>query len=53
MEYIDGEPLDEYLEDAYTMSDDEAPDNLFIQLIDGFDYIEKQGIIHRYERAIF
>ena len=47
MEYIDGEPLDEYLEDVYTMSDDEAPDNLFIQLIDGFDYIEKQGIIHR------
>ena len=47
MEYIDGQPLDEYLEEVYTLIDDKAPDDLFIQLIDGFAYIEKQGIIHR------
>lgn len=47
MEYIDGQPLDEYLEKVYTLIDDKAPDDLFIQLIDGFAYIEKQGIIHR------
>ena len=44
MEYIDGERIDKYLDDCLGV---EVPDNLFVQLIDGFDYIEKQGILHR------
>lgn len=47
MEYIDGESLPEYLEDAYMFGDYGKPDNLFIQLIDGFQCIERQGIVHR------
>lgn len=44
MEYIDGKRIDKYLDDWVGV---EVPDNLFVQLIDGFDYIEKQGILHR------
>lgn len=44
MEYIDGKRIDKYFDDWL---DVEVPDNLFVQLIDGFDYIEKQGILHR------
>lgn len=44
MEYIDGKRIDIYLDDWLGV---EVPDNLFVQLIDGFDYIEKQGILHR------
>lgn len=44
MEYIDGKRIDKYLDDWLGV---EVPDNLFVQLIDGFDYIEKQGILHR------
>ena len=44
MEYIDGKRIDKYLNDWLGV---EVPDNLFVQLIDGFDYIEKQGILHR------
>lgn len=47
MEYIDGQSLPDYLEDALSWSSTEGPDNLFIQLIDGFCYIESQGIVHR------
>lgn len=47
MEYIDGQSLPDYLEDAYFWSYTEEPDNLFVQLIDGFQYIESQGIVHR------
>ncbi len=47
MEYIDGQSLSDYLEDAYFWSYNEEPDNLFVQLIDGFQYIESQGIVHR------
>ncbi len=44
MEYIDGKRIDKYLDDWLGV---EVPDNLFAQLIDGFDYIEKQDILHR------
>ena len=44
MEHIDGKRIDKYLDDWLGL---EVPDNLFAQLIDGFDYIEKQGILHR------
>ena len=44
MEYIDGKRIDKFLDDWLGV---EVPDNLFVQLIDGFDYIERQGILHR------
>lgn len=47
MEYIDGQSLPDYLEEAYLWGNNEEPDNLFVQLIDGFQYIESQGIVHR------
>lgn len=47
MEYIDGVPLLEYLETAFSWDENGVPDKLFTQLIDGFQYIESQGIVHR------
>ena len=47
MEYIDGYTIDEYLDKYTPWGDYGDPDSLFAQLIDGFEYIEKQGIIHR------
>lgn len=44
MEYIDGKRIDKFLDDWLGV---EVPDNLFVQLIDGFDYIERQDIFHR------
>ena len=44
MEYIDGIRIDQYLTNTTRVDD---PDNIFIQLIDGFEYLEKQGILHR------
>ncbi|HBE80727.1 MAG TPA: serine/threonine protein kinase [Firmicutes bacterium] len=43
MEYIDGNSLDEYLlwESAETF------EKVFVQLIEGFDYLEKNSILHR------
>lgn len=51
MEYIQGQNIEAYLEDSYAMAEDNVPDDLFVQLVDGFDYIEKQGVIHRDIRA--
>lgn len=47
MEYIDGQPLLGYLEDASFLDQTEAPNDIFSQLINGFQYIESQGIVHR------
>ena len=47
MEYIEGKRIDEYLSDSSFCSNDINPDNIFSQLIDGFSYMEKQGIVHR------
>lgn len=51
MEFIDGVTIAQYLaeyEEYKTLLFDEpSPDNIFIQLIDAFAYIEKHGIIHR------
>lgn len=47
MEYIDGENIADYLDGYLAWDEIGSPDSLFIQLIDGFDYIEKQGIVHR------
>ena len=47
MEYIDGKRIDEYLDEPFSWGKNSDPDTIFIQLINGFDYIEKQGIVHR------
>ena len=47
MEHIDGQSLDKYMSNDLCMTLGAAPDNLFSQLVDGFEYIESQGIIHR------
>ena len=47
MEYIDGMNISEYFNNYLPWEDKASPDDIFVQLIDGFLYIESQGIIHR------
>lgn len=47
MEHIDGKPIDEYMHNDFCTTFGATPDSLFSQLIDGFEYIESKGIIHR------
>lgn len=47
MEYIDGSNIDEYIKDYDVFFHTVSLDDIFIQLIDGFCYIEKHSIIHR------
>ena len=47
MEYVDGKRIDEYLSDSSLWAEGVDPDSIFSQLIDGFAYIEEQGIVHR------
>lgn len=46
MEYIDGKNIADYLK-AFPPLDDDLLNNLFIQLVDGFQYMEANHIIHR------
>lgn len=43
MEYIDGSSIDEYL----MWESNETFEEIFIQLINGFEYLEKNSILHR------
>lgn len=43
MEYVDGKSIDDYL----LWEDDEAFEKVFTQLIEGFDYLEKNSVLHR------
>lgn len=43
MEYIDGESIDTYL----MWQDKSVFENIFMQLIEGFDYLERHNILHR------
>lgn len=47
MEYIDGTDIGKYINEYTGLWDPVSLDNLFIQLIDGFCYIEEHSIIHR------
>ncbi len=47
MEYISGKNINEYFIDFLPWDGSPAPDDIFIQLIDGFQYIEEHQIIHR------
>lgn len=49
MEYIDGQNINDYLEEYSIFGNDSSPspNDIFSQLIDAFVYIESKGIIHR------
>ena len=48
MEYIDGRDIGTYIHDYFPAPfDDTSIDEVFVQLIDAFSYIEAHGIIHR------
>ena len=47
MEYIEGQNIEEYFKGYIGLFDPISLDMVFTQLVEGFSYIEKQGIIHR------
>lgn len=47
MEYIEGKNIEEYFSEYTGMWEESTLNQVFIQLISGFSYIEKQKIIHR------
>ena len=47
MEYIDGEDIRSYFDNYLPWLGGTSPNEIFTQLIDGFSYIESQGIVHR------
>lgn len=47
MEYIDGTNIDEYITEYTGIGDPVTLDDMFMQLVDGFCYIEKHDVIHR------
>ena len=47
MEYIDGKSIDEYIADEYFPWDSDFVDKIFIQLLDAFNFLEQNGILHR------
>ncbi|MCX6159178.1 MAG: protein kinase [Ignavibacteriae bacterium] len=46
MEYVEGLPLDDYLKQSNT-KDEYIATNIFIQILNGFDYAHNKGIVHR------
>lgn len=51
MEYIDGENIGDFISDYFAPFAETTLDDVFLQLIDAFCYIEAHGIIHRDIRA--
>ena len=47
MEYIDGESINEWIENCSMGLINATSNDIFIQLIDAFDYLQQHGIIHR------
>lgn len=47
MEYIDGQNIGEFIQNYFPPLEEIALDDIFLQLIDAFCYIEEHGIIHR------
>lgn len=47
MEYIDGKSIDEYLAEEFFPWDFDIADKIFIQLLDAFNFLEQNGILHR------
>ena len=47
MEYIDGKNIGEFISDYFAPFESTTLDDIFLQLVDAFCYIESHGIIHR------
>lgn len=47
MEYVDGKNIADFISDYIAPFEEISLDDMFSQLIDGFNYIESHGIIHR------
>lgn len=47
MEYIDGKNIQTYFSEYTGIWEEASLNEVFLQLIDGFNYIEKKGVIHR------
>ena len=47
MEYIDGKNIGDFISDYFAPFEKTTLDDIFLQLIDAFCYIEAHGIIHR------
>ncbi|TAE69387.1 MAG: serine/threonine protein kinase [Bacteroidetes bacterium] len=47
MEYVQGKPLDEFIAQVSGPVAEDIAIHLMCQILDGFDYAHKQGIVHR------
>ncbi|TAG05835.1 MAG: serine/threonine protein kinase [Cytophagia bacterium] len=47
MEYVQGKPLDEFIQQVSGPISEDVAIHLMSQILDGFDYAHKQGIVHR------
>ena len=47
MEYVEGQNIQEYISEYIDIFAEVSIDEVFVQLIDGFNYIEQNGILHR------
>ena len=47
MEYIEGQNIQEYISEYIDFLAEVSIDEVFVQLIDGFKYIEQNGVLHR------
>lgn len=47
MEYVQGKPLDEYIHQISGPIPEANATELFIQILDGFEYAHNQGVVHR------
>lgn len=47
MEYIEGCNIKEHFDSYLPWEDNGSPDSVFLQLIDGFQFIEENAIVHR------
>ena len=47
MEYIDGKNIEDFINDYFAPLEEITLDDIFLQLIDAFCYIEAHGVIHR------
>ena len=52
MEYIDGNYIGDFIEHYFEPLENVTLDDIFVQLIDAFCYIEAHGIIHRDIREV-
>ena len=47
MEYVDGVNLSEYLKNLLLPMDIEEAKNVFVQVLEAFDYAHSKGVVHR------